>query len=511
MNNVAEKTMGRPPTLFEAVAVILCSAFLIGGSVLIWGTDVHIALTLSAVVAAVVSLFVLKYSWTVIEEGIVASIMMGMVAILILFTVGMLVGCWIISGVVPSMVYYGLNLLSPSVFFVATILISSIVSLATGSSWGTVGTIGIALMGISAGLGVPAPITAGFILSGAYFGDKMSPLSDTTNLAPAMAGTDIFQHIRAMCWTTIPSYVIVLVIGAVMGLGYSSGELDVNRIQAIQKLMATEFVISPIAILPPILVIGLAVCRKPALPSMIAGVLAGFALGMIRGVGFGEMLDVLQNGYTPVLTAKIVELGEDVSALNVLLAEKGLAQLSVESVREAADVLNGLFSRGGLQSLTWSNSLVLCALVFGGILDKCGFLEVILGVIMRRVRTAGGYVFAVSVACVFTNVFSADQYVGIVLPGRMFKNAFEQRGLHPRMLSRVLEDSGTLTSPLVPWSTCGAYQSKTLGVATIEYLPYAFLNYINPIVSIVMTYLGIGIAWRGKDGEPVVAKNQPAS
>ena len=223
------------------------------------------------------------------------------------------------------------------------------------------------------------------------------------------------------------------------------------------------------------------------------------------------MLDVLQNGYTPVLTAKIVELGEDVSALSALLAEKGLVQLSVESVKEAAEVLNGLFSRGGLQSLTWSNSLVLCALVFGGILDKCGFLEVILGVIMRRVRTAGGYVFAVSVACIFTNIFSADQYVGIVLPGRMFKNAFEQRGLHPRMLSRVLEDSGTLTSPLVPWSTCGAYQSKTLGVATIEYLPYAFLNYINPIVSIVMTYLGIGIAWRGKDGEPVVAKNQPAS
>jgi NhaC family Na+:H+ antiporter len=258
------------------------------------------------------------------------------------------------------------------------------------------------------------------------------------------------------------------------------------------------------------LVIALAASGKPALPSIFAGALAGVALGMFEGASFGAMLEVMQNGYTPVLPAQIAELAEDLPALAALVAEKGLTGLSTESIQEAAAVLNELLARGGLQSMTWSNSLVMCALIFGGVLDRCGFLEVLLGAITKYIKTVGGYIVAVSVACVITNMFAADQYIAIVLPGRMFKKTFDDKGLHPRMLSRALEDTGTITSALVPWNTCGTYQSKTLNVATWEYLPYAFFNYLNPIVAVTMTYMGIGIAWKGKNGEPVIAKTRPA-
>jgi NhaC family Na+:H+ antiporter len=501
---------GRKPSLIEALLVLLAAAGLMFGAVRIWETDAHIPMVLAATIAALVAMFVLKYRWQVIEEGILASIMMGMQAILILFTVGILVGTWIQSGVVQTMIYYGLSILSPSIFLIATLIICSVVSLATGTSWGTSGTVGIALMGIAAGLGVPAPVAAGFILSGAYFGDKMSPLSDTTNLAPAMAGTDIFQHIRAMLWTTLPTYLIVIVIGGVMGAGYSSGTLDTEKIKAIQELMRAEFIISPVGLIPPILVISLAASGKPALPSIFSGALAGLILGVLRGTSFGAMLNVMQNGYTPELPAQIMELAEDSAALVPLLAERGLDNFSVDSIVKAADVLNQLLARGGFQSLTWSNSLVLVALVFGGILDRCGFLEVLLDFILKEVRTVGGYILAVSVSCLLTNICAADQYVAIVLPGRMFKKAFDDKGLHPRMLSRSLEDTGTLTSAIIPWTTCGAYQASTLGIATVEYLPYAFLNYLNPVVAIVMTYMGFGIAWRGKNGEPVISRTKPA-
>jgi NhaC family Na+:H+ antiporter len=275
-------------------------------------------------------------------------------------------------------------------------------------------------------------------------------------------------------------------------------------------MMKIEFSISPLGLIPPILVIALAASGKPALPSIFSGALAGIALGIFQGAPFGAMLDVMQNGYTPVLPAELAGLAEDIPALEALMAKHGLSAFSTDSVTNAAAVLNELLARGGLQSMTWSNSLVLCALVFGGVLDKCGFLQVMLEVMMKRVKTVGGYVTAVAVACVATNAIASDQYIAIVLPGRMFKSAFDYKGLHPRMLSRALEDTGTITSPLVPWNTCGAYQSSTLGVPTIQYLPYAFFNYINPLMAIFLTYIGIGISWKGKKGEPVMGKTKPA-
>jgi NhaC family Na+:H+ antiporter len=505
-----EAKIGREPTLIETLIVIVIAATLIAMSVRYWETDVHIALVLSGAISAAVAMFILKYPWKVIEEGVLASILMGMQAILILYTVGILIGTWLLSGVVQTMIYYGLATLKPSIFLIATLLICSIVSLATGTSWGTAGTVGIALMGIAAGLGVPDPIAAGFIISGAYFGDKMSPLSDTTNLAPAMAGTDIFQHIRAMVWTTGPTYCIVLVIAGVLGMGYSSGSFDAEKVSAIQELMKVEFSISPIGLIPPILVIALAASGKPALPSIFSGVLAGMVLAIFQGNSFGTLLDVMQNGYAPDLPAKLAELAEDLPALAALMGERGLESFSTDSILNAASVLSELLARGGMQSMNWTVSLIICALFFGGVLDKCGFLQSLLEVMMKRVKTVGGCVVAVTIACVATNAIASDQYIALVLPGRMFKKTFDDQGLHPRMLSRTLEDVGTITSALVPWNTCGAYQSTTLGVPTVQYLPYAFLNYLNPIMAIVMTYMGIGIAWRGKNGEPVISRTRPA-
>jgi NhaC family Na+:H+ antiporter len=500
----------RKPNIFESIFIIIVAVVLILSAVIIYGADTHIPLVLASCVASIVSLFVLKVKWSVIEEGILNSIVMGMQAILILYLVGILIGVWIKSGVVPAMIYYGLDLLNPSMFLLATLLICSVVSIATGSSWGTSGTVGIALMGIGAGLGIPAPVSAGFVISGAYFGDKMSPLSDTTNLAPAMAGTDIFQHIRAMIWTTGPTYIIVMAASAVLGMRYGEGSLDAWKIEAIQTLLKAEFHISPIGFIPPLLVIWLAASKKPAIPSIFSGVIAGCLLAASQGVGFGDLIDTLQNGYVPALSGELSSLGEDMAAITALLAENGVTNITAESATEACGVLTELLRRGGLQSMNWTVSLILCALTFGGILEKVGYLEVFLDTFLKKVKSPGSLCTSVIVSCFLTNLLTGDQYISIVLPGRMMKEKFNESGLHPRMLSRSLEDSATLTGVLIPWNSCAAYHFATLGVNPIEYAPYAILNWLNSIVAIVMTYMGIGVTWKTKDGGILISRTRPA-
>lgn len=498
----------KKPSLLASVGIFLIVAVLIALTVLKWEIDIHITLILGAIIAGIYGVVILKYDYPTIEKGVIDGIMTGMQACLILFTVGSLVGTWITTGVVPSMIYYGLSILSPSIFLFATLFICSVVALATGSSWGTSGTVGIALMGIALGLGVPAPLTAGIIISGAYFGDKMSPLSDTTNLAPAVAGTDLFQHIRAMCWTTGPTYVIVAAITVFLGFRYAGGDLDMEKIRTLQALMAQEFWISPVTFLAPIVVIGLSAMRKPALPSLWAGIFVAFAFGLFQGRGIGELLDIMNYGYAPTLSADLA--GAEGEALAALVAENGLTA-AVEVVQEAANDIVSLMERGGLQSMNWTVSLILCAFTFGSVLETIGCLKVMLEAIMKPVRSIGGMITAVIASCVICNIFLGDQYLSIAMPGRMFKSAFDESGLHPRMLSRSLEDAGTLVSVLIPWNTCGAYHTNVLGVPTIQYIPYAFLNYLNPIVAILMTYMGIGIFWKGKDGEPVKGgKTRPA-
>lgn len=490
------------PPLWLSAAIFIMLAVLIAASVRIWETDIHIILIICAVAAAAIGVFFLKNDYSAVERGLIDGIMTAMQACLILYTVGTLIGTWIIAGVVPSMIYYGLMILRPSVFLFAALVICTIASLATGSSWGTSGTVGIALMGIAAGLGIPAPLTAGIIISGAYCGDKMSPLSDTTNLAPAVSGTDIFQHVRAMCWTTLPTYAAVVVITLLLCVKYSGGSIDSGKITAMQSLMRAEFWIDPLALMPPLIVIFLSAVRKPALPSLWAGVIVAAGFAFFHGTGVREMLTIMQNGYTPTVSQTIADAAGNSAALSKLLAENNIAA-APEAVLQAAKDIIKLMQRGGLQSMNGTVSLIICALAFGSVMETCGFLEVILEALIKPIKSTAGLITATLVSCAACDLFLSDQYLSIAITGRMFKPVYDERGLHPRMLSRSLEDSGTLLSALVPWNTCGAYQAGVLGVPTLEYLPYAFLNYLNPIFAAVLTYMGIGIFWRGRDGEPV--------
>ncbi len=497
---------GVRPSLGLSLGVLIVAAVIISCGVLVLGVDAHIPIVFSTVVVCCVGLIVLKKPWAEIEEGCLNSIVVGLKAMVILMIIGMIIGIWIQSGIVPTLIYFGLSILSPSIFLLATLLICSIVSLATGSSWTTSGTVGVALMGIGYGLGIPAPLSAGIVVSGAYFGDKMSPLSDTTNLAPAVAGSDIFDHIRAMIWSTGPTYIIVILITIVLGMRYGGGTLDTEKISAIQTMLKTEFPITPIGFIPPLVVIFLAARKVPAILGLFSGVILAIIMSVFQGNGLGDIINALHYGYEAQLSAKIAEAEGD--ALLALLSQYNLS-MTPEMAKEVGNILKDLLTRGGLDSMMWTISLIICALFFGGAMEACGFLETIVGAMMSRIKTVGGTMGAVVVSCFISNLFLGDQYLSLIVPGRMFKKTFEEKGLAPRMLSRALEDCGTLTSPLVPWNTCGAFQSGALGVSTLVYAPYAFLNYLNPIVSIVMSYMKIGIYWRTKSGEDVVAKEFP--
>ena len=458
---MAQKTK-RQATLFEALIPVVLTIVILMYTVLpVFGVngEVHIPLIFGALIASFVAITRLGYTWSDIEEGVISSISGTMQAILILAIIGMIIGTWILGGIVPTLIYYGLQILSPALFLVAACLLCCVVSLATGSSWTTAGTVGIALMGVAAGLGVPAPMAAGAIISGAYFGDKMSPLSDTTNLAPAMAGATLFDHVRHMVYTTGTSLVIALVGFGILGAGFAGKELDVANINAILDLMRNNFNLNPLLLLVPVIVIIMVAKKVPAIPGLFIGTLLGGAAAMIfQGASLGGVMDAMQNG---------------------VVSETG------------NEILDTLLTRGGYQSMMWTISLILAALTFGGILEKTGMLESIGKVVLRFAKSTGSLVTATVLTSIITNIMAGDQYLSLVLPGKMYKEEFHKRGLAPRNLSRCLEDAGTLTSPLVPWNTCGATMQTYLGVPTIEYLPYAFLNLVNPIVSIVFGFTGI--------------------
>lgn len=449
----------REATLLEAIIPVAGTIAILMVAILKFGADVHIPLVLGAMLAAGMAVGRLGFTWAEIEEGFISTISGTMQAILILAIIGMIIGTWILGGIVPTLIYYGLQVLSPGLFLVAALILCSVVSLATGSSWTTAGTVGIALMGVGAGLGIPAPMCAGAIISGAYFGDKMSPLSDTTNLAPAMAGASLFDHVKHMLYTTGTSYVIAAIGFGILGTRFAGQQLNADKISELLNLLSSNFNINPLMLLPPILVIIMVAKRVPAIPGLFGGtILGGIAAMVFQNKTFADVIDAMQNGVTS-------ETGNE--------------------------ILDTLLTRGGLQSMMWTISLILCALTFGGILEKSGMLEVIAKKILTFAKSTGALVTATIFTSIFTNVLAGDQYLSLVLPGKMYKEEFHKRGLAPRNLSRCLEDAGTLTSPLVPWNTCGATMSTYLGVATIEYIPYCFLNLINPVVSMIFGFTGI--------------------
>ena len=473
--NQVPDVRGKTPSLLESILVIIGMALIVTICVVKLEQDAHIPLFMCILSITVLGLR-LGNKWQVMEDGYVSAVNATTSAFLILMMVGILVGVWMVSGVIATMIDYGLAMLSPRTFLVASVLICSIVSLATGSSWATAASIGVALVGVGTGLGIPLGMTGGAIVSGAYFGDKMSPLSDTTNLAPAVAGAKLYDHIKAMVSTTGVSYLITLAVFLVLSLTTDlSGNFDVERVEAIRLSLASVQKISPILLLPPIVVIGSAILKVPAIPGMMLGIVTGALCGMfIQGVSFVDMLGAAQYGYEGAVSADVFG-------------------------KEVAEMVNGLLTRGGLQNMLWTISLAWFAIGFGGMLEAVGYLHVILNSAVKVLHKTGNLITATVVACIATNILVGDQYIAIVLPGRLFKPAYEKAGLAPRMLSRTLEDAGTLTSPLVPWSSCGAYMAGTLGIATFTYLPWAILNWVNPMVAIVFAYTGIKIFYT-KDG-----------
>ena len=424
----------------------------------VFGQEAHIPLICAAAVAAGVATYY-GYEWKAILDSIVHGITLAMSAILILMVIGTMIGTWILGGVVPSMIYYGLQVLSPGIFLAATMVICAIVSLGTGSSWSTAGTVGVALIGVGIALGIPPTMTAGAIISGAYFGDKMSPLSDTTNLAPAMAGTDVFTHVRHMVYTAVPAFVIALIAYALLGLRFAGGDFDAQQIEAMLSGMQANFTIHPLLLLPPALVIVMVVKKIPPLPALLAGtVIGGICAMLAQSSSLADVIYAANNGFE--------------------------SATGMESVDE-------LLSGGGLQSMMNTVALIICALSFGGIMEKTKMLEVIARSLLRMVHSTGSLVTLTVFSCFGMNAVASDQYMAIVIPGRMFKNAYDKRGLAPQNLSRALESSATMTSPLIPWNTCGAFMSTTLGVNALAYAPFAFLNLLIPLFTIIYGFAGI--------------------
>ena len=392
--------------------------------------------------------------------------------ILILLLVGALAGTWLLSGIIPAMIDYGLKIANPRFFLPACVLISAMVSLATGSSWSTSATIGIALIGIGKALDLPVGMVAGAVISGAYFGDKLSPLSDTTNLAPAMAGSELFTHIRYMLYTTLPSIVITLLLFIVLGWSFSSsGEVDTS---ILSESIREKFYISPNLFLAPLIVIIMIVKKTPPLLALFVGTLLGGLFALI---------------FQPKL---LMDLSES-SVLNFKTIYKSIFNaITVDTQIETNDpLLNELFSSGGMQGMLGTVWLIICAMVFGGVMDAIGALQVISNAFLKWAKTTFQLVAGTAASSLTVNLTASDQYLAIVVPGKMFAQAYLDRNLAPENLSRTLEDTGTVTSVLVPWNTCGAYQSGVLGVGVAEYFIYAFFNWISPFMTLIYAYFKI--------------------
>lgn len=429
-------------------------------TIIVFEGSPHVPLIFGSLVAALVAWRV-GYRWADIEEGMYRGIRLVLPAVLILMTVGMIIGAWIGGGIIASMTYYGLKIMSPSYFLVAIALICAVVSLAIGSSWSTMATIGVAGMGIGLSMGIPAPMIAGAVISGAYFGDKMSPLSDTTLLASGLSGAQLFDHIRHMLYTTVPGLLIALGVFWYLGRQFNAETVPAEEMESVLSTLQESFTISPWLLLIPVIVIVMVARKVPALPALIVGVILGVLAHIgVQGGATGEAISTLQGGF------------------------------SLESGNAMVDKL---LNRGGIDGMMYTVSLILVAAVFGGILENTGMLEAIVRKILSMVKSDGGLLSSTVGTSFLTNVMAADQYLSIVVPSRMYAKAYQDRNLHPKNLSRALEDGGTITSVFVPWNTCALFVAGTLSVSTLEYAPYAILNYAVPIISIIFAWLGLTI------------------
>ncbi len=469
----------KSPTTFQALVPIIFLVILLSINVSIFGDDslsgsIQIVLILSSAVASIIA-FNLGFSWLDIQKGIIKSINSSLPSILILFLVGSLAGSWLLSGVVPAFIYYGIQILNAKIFLFAACVICIVVSMATGSSWTTSATIGIALIGIGRALDISDGLVAGAILSGAYFGDKMSPLSDTTNLAPAMAGSDLISHIKYLSLTTVPSIIISLVIFILLGFNISDS-IGLNNAEIISSAIKEKFYISPVLFIVPLTVIILIYNKIKAVPALFVGVILGSVFALIFQSGL-----VVDVSNSETLSSKALFSGTMISLYGSI------------SINTSNPLVTDLLSSSGMFGMLDTIWLVICAMIFGGVMEKAGFLKQITSIILNKIKSSGSLISSTAGTCIFFNLTASDQYLSIVVPGKMYSSIYKEKGLAPENLSRTLEDGGTVTSVLVPWNTCGAYHASVLNVATLTYLPFCFFNLISPIMTILFAYLKIKI------------------
>lgn len=436
----------------------------------------HMPLIVGTSIAALVA-WRHGFSWKEIEEMMYKGIRLALPAVIIIMLVGLVIGSWMGGGIVATMIFYGLKIITPSWFLVAIALICALVSMAIGSSWSTMATIGVAGMGIGLSMGIPAGMVAGAVISGAYFGDKMSPLSDTTNLAAGLTGTDLFEHIKHMLYTTIPGLVIALAVFTFLGRRFGSGEAELSSIAKTLQVMQESFIISPWLLLVPLAVIVMVALKIPAVPALIIGIVLGFISHVtIQGGTYSDALEALQSGFA-------IETGNQ--------------------------LVDKLFQGGGLDSMMYTVSMTIVAMTFGGILEYSGMLRAIMKQLLRVVKSTSSLIISTIGACVMTNATCSEQYVSIVVPSRMFSKTYKDMGLSSKNLSRALEDGGTLTSVFIPWNTCGVFIFGTLGVSVVEYGPYAILNFAVPLISIAYALTGFSIT-KMTSGEIVEMNEQEA-
>ena len=495
MNEENKATTGRIPKLWEALITLGVLILALAVGIMHFGVDPHVPMFVGVIAAAIMALH-LGYKWDEVEKSMMDGIYKALQSVMILIIVGILIGVWIDAGVVPSMVYYGLKILKPQIFFIAVVLICSITSLATGTSWGTMGTMGVAFMGIGFGLGMNPAMTAGAIISGAYFGDKMSPLSDTTNLAPAMAGTDVMTHVKAMMLPTFTVYGITLVIFGILGATqYHGGDADLTRVEefsnALNAANGGVFHINPLLLLPPLIVIVAVAMKIPAIPGITLGIVAGAVLGLI---------------FQPDCTlGSIFQFGID----GYSFSDELLEVLANTCSEETQYTMTRLLESGGIMGMMFSVSMTIIAMMFGGIMEYTHQLEVIVNELKKLAKGPAGLVTLTEATCIVSNATMPEQYISIVVPGRMYSEEYKKMGLHPSVLSASLEGAGTVTSALIPWNTCGVFIKDTLDITVAAYLPFAFFNWMMPIATIIFAFLGLTL--KDMDNKPYRKSQKQAS
>ncbi|KAB2443627.1 Na+/H+ antiporter NhaC [Bacillus luti] len=463
--------MKRRPSFLQATAPIFAILLLLGIGYGVFHLKIEPLLITAVIVAAVLGK-IFGVSWEEMQEGIVEKITKSMSATLILITVGMLIGTWMFSGTIPMMVFYGIELINPNYLFVTAFVVTALISTFTGTSWGSAGTVGVAIMGIAMVQGVSLPITAGAVVAGAFFGDKLSPLSDTTNLSPVVAGSNLYEHIRHLLYTTIPASLIGLVVYFIVGKStYTSNAFDKGKIEAMTSALTAMFHWNVLLIVPILIVLIGSIKKYPTIPIMIISSITAIILGVV------VQSMSLENGFLAT-----------VQGFNVSMVTAGGFDPAA-----TPEAVQNLLNRGGMNSMMQTTLIAFCSFAFAGVISKIGCLEVVLEKLNEKVKSTGSLVLTTVLSCIIMAITTGSSYLAILIPGELFKDAYAQRGLHPKNLSRTLEDSGSIVVSLVPWSMAGVYMSSTLGVPVIEYLPWAIMCYLGFIIAIIYGYTGFTI------------------